>query len=310
MSIARNIQLIYDGLFNSQYPPDQFDERLPNVSTRFVNWPRCRRALMVLADMTWYDFDQDWRYFLEEEKFPRTRPMDLRPEEVDQYMNLLHQVRQDTKEGFRILRAVHPEVPPTEHVVVVEAQDFKSLLHAVQHIEDVCNLASADGAVKISAYHSGSLEIVIAAIGLSLHALSLAISMAEKLRRSPIDKDVRRDKRLLESYGIDNVSEEKLHEDAVTRVRDEFWDEWKGRLDDLIAKEGKKSVAGEVYNRIDKAAILIYENADKATVTWKQPTAVIRGLPNGVEVEYYDDPDLILDKLLELPSPRANEEDH
>lgn len=308
MSIARNVQLIYDGLFNPEYPPDKLDERLANVSIRVVNWPRCRRALMVLDEMNWYNLSSDWRYFLEEEKFPRNRPMDLRPEEVGQYMDLSHQVRIDTDQGFRVLRAVHPEVPPTEHVVVVEAQDFKTLLNAVEHIEDVCNSAAADGAIKISAYHSGSLEIAIEAIGLSFQALSLAISLATMLKNSPIEKDVRRDKQLLENYGVDNVSEEKLYEDVVTRLKAEFWDEWRERMDDLIEKEGKTSVKGEVYNRINRAATLIFQNADKATVTWKQPTAVLRRLQDGLEVEYYDDPNLILDKLLALPSPKDKSE--
>ena len=308
MSIARNVQLIYDGLFNPEYPPDQLEDRLSGVSIRVVNWPRCRRALLVLDGMNWHELDTNWRYFLEEEKFPRNRPLDLRPEEVNQFAILLHQLRAETESGFRVLRAVHPEVPPTEHVVIVEAQDFGTLLNAVEHIQDVCNSAAADGGIKISGYHSGSLEVAIEAIGLSFHALSLAISMAAMLKNSPIEKDIRRDKQLLENYGVDGVSEDKLYEDAVTRLRAEFWYEWKERLDDLIKKQGKESVAGEVYNRINRAAALIYEDATKATVTWKQPTAIIRRLNDGLEVEYYDDPNLILDKILALPSPKDTSE--
>lgn len=308
MSIARNVQLIYDGLFNPEYPPDKLEDRLAGVSMRVVNWPRCRRALSVLDSMTWHQLDNNWRYFMEEEKFPRNRPLDLRPEEVNQYINLLHQLKSDTEQGFRVLRAVHPEVTPTEHIVVVEAQDFKSLLSAVEHIEDVCKLAAVDGAITISSYHSGSLEIAIAAIGISFQALTLTIALAEKLRGSQIEKKIRQYKLLLERYKVEDVSKEKLLEDAIAEVRDEFWDEWKDPLDTLIVKEGKKSQSGEVREKINTAAKRIYENADNGSVTWRLPTAVIRGLPNGLEVEYYDDPELLLDKVLALPSPKGEKQ--
>ena len=82
MSIAEQVQIIRRGLFTEGYDPGEMRQILDNGTQTVVHWARVRPAIVAIGEMPWYDLDQQWQFFLDEERYPVGRPMDLRPDEV------------------------------------------------------------------------------------------------------------------------------------------------------------------------------------------------------------------------------------
>ena len=108
MSLTEQIQMIQDGLFDNKFPPGDLQQVLSNGTQRAVNWRRIRPAVEALRQMSWYQADSQWDFFLDPERYPVGRPMDLRPDEVGTFQDLVQTLVSETTEGIRILSSVHP----------------------------------------------------------------------------------------------------------------------------------------------------------------------------------------------------------
>ena len=70
MSIAEQIQTIKYGLFTDGYPPAEMRQILDNGTQNVVHWVRVRPAVEAIGQMPWYELDHQWRFFLDEERYP------------------------------------------------------------------------------------------------------------------------------------------------------------------------------------------------------------------------------------------------
>ena len=87
MSLTEQIQTVQDGLFDNKFPPEDLQQVLSNGTHRAVNWRRIRPAVEALKQMPWCNVDTQWDFFLDVERYPVGRPMDLRPDEVGTFQD-------------------------------------------------------------------------------------------------------------------------------------------------------------------------------------------------------------------------------
>ena len=90
MSIAKQVQTIRRGLFTDGYNPLDMLQILDNGTQSVVHWGRVRPAVVALREMPWHRLDSQWEYFLDESRYPVGHTIDLRPDEVGTFQNLLH----------------------------------------------------------------------------------------------------------------------------------------------------------------------------------------------------------------------------
>ena len=274
MSISRKIQTIYDGLFDEEHPPHAMEQVLSIGVQQVINWPRLRPALLALDEMPWYDLDAQWQHFLDDAQYPPDRPMKLQDNEVNLFNELISNVQSGTQEGIQVLRSVHPMVPSTDFSVGFEAHDFETLKHITTHIHDVVKHIAVDEPIKIRAVQTGSIEIAVQAMELSGQALALAILLVQAWKQQPINKLVRLLERIQKKNAQNPDSDQDIRESVIEDAREEFW-----RKNDQLLAPGLNKKA------VNSSADLIYEHSDKLGVTWSLPPAVIRMLPDGIEVD-------------------------
>ncbi len=309
MPIAQQVQSINDGLFDPNFPPDDLLQVLDNGTQRVVNWRRVRPAVLALRDMGWYDVDPQWDFFLDTGRYPEGQQLDLRPDEVGIFQDLVHNLVHQTREGMRILSSVQPEISLTDVSVVVSSSDLDTLTAAIQHIQRTVEIASIDDAITISSLQPGSLEIILTAGKISLYGLQLAILMAKVLKDPRTNERVRTLRRLWRrARPDDDVSEETALETVHEEARDNFWQHAEESL--KISVEGVGKSLPEAKSKVNLAAKEIVENADKVDAEWKLPQAVITGLPGGITVSLnYEDPESIGRVIRAIAAPKDNESD-
>ena len=293
MSLAQQIQCINEGLSDRNYPPDQMNQVLDNGTQRVVNWRRVRQAVEALSDMPWYELDSQWEYFLDRDRYPIGQQLDLRPDEVDTFQNLIQVLVNQTRDGMRILSSVQPETSLTDVSVVVDTHDLETLVAAMSHIQRTTELAAASDAIRVSSLQPGSIEIMLTAGKVSLLALELAILLAKTLGDPRTQGKVRGLKRLWQrTRPDDDVADETVVEAVHGEARETFWDNAFETLKE--ATEGAGHNANEAKNKVDLAAREIFENAERVSADWKLPPAVVAGLPGGLTVALnYEDPEAI-----------------
>ena len=79
MSITQQVKSINEGLFNPERPPTTMTEVLDNGTQRVVHWQYIRPAVEALSQMPWHELDNQWDYFMDEERYPVGHYLDLRP---------------------------------------------------------------------------------------------------------------------------------------------------------------------------------------------------------------------------------------
>ena len=178
MSLTEQIQMIQDGLFDNKFPPGDLQQVLSNGTQRAVNWRRIRPAVEALRQMSWYQADSQWDFFLDPERYPVGRPMDLRPDEVGTFQDLVQTLVSETTEGIRILSSVHPKISLTDVTVTIGSTDLKTLTDGIDHVRRTTELAAIDDAITVRSLQPGSIEITLTAGQVSLLALQLAIVLA------------------------------------------------------------------------------------------------------------------------------------
>ena len=308
MSLAQQVQVINDGLFDGSYRPEQMMQVLDNGTQRVVNWRRVRPAVEALSDMPWYKLDPQWQYFLDRDRYPVGQQLDLRPDEVRPFQSLVRNLVDETREGMRILSSVQPEISLTDISVVVDAQNFATLAESMNHIQRTAELAAVDDAITISSLQPGSLEIILTAGEASLFGLQLAIVLAKVLKDPRTNEKARSLKRLWQRTQPDyDITDETVLESVHSEARETFWDNALGSLKATVEDAGKNP--NEAKNKIDQAANEIYQNADRVSADWRLPPAIIEGLPGGITVSLnYEDPELIGRVIRAIAAPREDGE--
>lgn len=293
MSVSQKVQIINDGLFDKDHPPAQMKQVLSIGVHEVVNWPRLRPALIALDEMPWYSLDAQWRHFLDDAQYPTDKPIKLQKNEVGLFQELVRYVQQGTNEGIRVLSSVHPLVPATDFTVSFETHDFETLKHITAHIHEVVKHVAVDEPIKIRAVQTGSIEIAVQAMQLTGRALALAILLVQKWKLEPIDKLVRLLERIQGKHAKNTDTDTEFRESIIEDTREEFWN-----------KNNKLLEPGLNKKAVDSAADLIYKHSDHLGVSWSLPPAVIRMLPDGIEIDIRD-PKYLETALKALSEPKA-----
>ena len=308
MSLAEQIQLINDGLFNPEHSPTELRQVLDNGTQRVVNWRSIRPAIEALQQMPWYQLNQQWDFFMDQERYPIERPMDLRPDEVGTFQNLIQRLINETQEGIRILSSVHPQMSLADVTVTIDSKELRAMGEAIEHIRRTTELAAIDDAITVTTVQAGSIDIILTAGEVSLLGLQSAILLA-KLWKAPNTRD---QVRLLRRWFTRNrpdedVDEETIQETVLDEARDKFWESAFDPFDSAVRNVGKS--VPEAQSKVNQAAKEIYEKSDQVSANWKLPPAIVHGLPGGVTVSLnYDDPEAIGRVIRELATPAENPE--
>ena len=292
MSIAQQVQTIKRGLFTGGYDPLEMRQILDNGTQSVIHWGRIRPAVMALGEMPWFVLDVQWQFFLDEERYPIGRPMDLRPDEVDIFQNLVRNLVNTTRVPMQILMSVHPEESfHYDASVAIDSTELETLEKAIHHVRHTAELAAIDDAVTVSSLQPGSLEIFLEAGKATMMALNLAILLAKAWKSPQIQDGVRILVRYLRRTDND-ADEDEVLATVMGDTQESFWESATEPLEN-VARENNVSVP-EAKNRINQAAKEIYENAEDLSANWKLPPAVVSGLPGGLTVALnYDDPESV-----------------
>lgn len=305
MSIAAQIQTIKHGLFTDGYPPAEMRQILDNGTQTVIHWGRVRPAIEAIGQMPWYELDSQWQFFLNEERYPIGRPMDLRPDEVGTFQNFVRILLNAMREPMRILMSVHPEETSLNDVsVVINSTDLETLERSIPHVRRTIELAAIDDAITVSSLQPGSLEIFLTAGNITMMALKLVILLAKAWKDPKLQDDVRRLMRLSDRAGTD-ADEKTVLDTVMEDAQETFWASAEEPLKSALLESNVNFP--EAQNKINQAAREIYDNAEPASADWKLPPAVVSGLPGGITVALYDTPEAIGRVIKELAAPSHDE---
>ena len=300
MSIAEQVQIIRRGLFTDGYDPSEMLQILDNGTQTVVYWARVRPAVVAAGEMPWYDLSPQWQFFLDEERYPIGRPLDLRPDEVGIFHTLIQNLLAQTLEPMETLMSVHPEeISPDAISVAIGATDLGTLEKAIYHVRHTTEIAAVGDAVSVSSLQAGSLEVFLTAGKATLLALNLAILLAKALKNPQLQDDVRRLVRLRKREA-DDVDEEEALTTVLEDTQETFWETAIKPLQN-VASENNLNIS-EAQNKINAAAREIHDHAEEVSADWRLPPAVISGLPSGLTVALYD-PKVIGQVIKELTAP-------
>ena len=300
MSIAEQVQIIRRGLFTDGYEPSEMRQILDNGTQTVVHWARVRPAIVAIGEMPWYDLNQQWQFFLDEGRYPVGRPMDLRPDEVDTFQNLIQNLVSGTRASMQTLMSVHAEeISPVDISVAIDTTDLETLEQAIHHVRRTAELAAVGDAVSVSSIQAGSMEVFLAAGEATRLALNLAILLAKALKNPQLQDDIRRLVRLRRREA-DDVDEEAVRATVMEDTQETFWETATEPLE-RVARQNNLSVP-EATNKINQAAREIHDNAERVSADWRFPPAVISGLPSGLTVAIYD-ANVIGQVIKELAAP-------
>ena len=295
MSLAERISVINRGFFAANSPADEMKQILPDGTQEVVNWTTVRPALLELDAMSWCQLQEEWRYFLDENRYPIGTTLELTPDRANIFRSITQQLHRQISEPMRVLTSVHPAISEHDVTVTVDSKDLETIEAAVRHVHAVTNLAAIDDAITVASLQPGSLEIVLTAGRVTLLGLGLAITLAKTLKTSRVKDNAQLLMRLLNKRNPDeDISDEEALDTAQEQAKDEFWDLSFPQLQAKFTEAGKDHQVNEAKNRIEQAAKEIVANADKVSVNWKLPAAVIHGLPGGATAHInLDDPEAI-----------------
>lgn len=310
MSLAERISVINRGFFTPGYPAEQMKQILPDGTQEVVNWATVRPALLELDAMPWFQLQDEWRYFLDENRYPVGSTLELTPDRVNIFHSLTRSLRADAEEAIRVLASVHPPISAHDVTVAIDSKDLETIEAAVRHVRRVTELAAIDDAITVSSLQSGSLEIILTAGQLTLNGLNLAIVLAKLLKAPNIKADAQRLLQMLKRrHPDDDTSEEDALEIVHSDAKEKFWGQGLDALQTAFKSAGKGTPeSNEAKNKIELAAKEIHDNADEVFAAWKLPPATVHGLPGGVTVNLnFDNPEAI-GRVIRAIAAAPNEE--
>ena len=284
-------------------------EVLDNGTQRVVHWQYIRPAVEALSQMPWHELDNQWDYFMDEERYPVGHYLDLRPDEVAPFQGLIGTLEDQTQEPMRILTSVQPEVSLTDVWVTIDVSDLPAMAAAINHVQRTAELAAINDAITISSVQSGSFDIILTAGKASLYALQLAIVLARILKAPAIGGKARALKRLWVSVRSDeSVTDDQILEVVHEEAKVDFWENVSESLETIVKATGGE--LPEAQSKINQAAREIYQHADEVSADWKLPPAVITGLPGGMAVMLnLESPEDIGRVVRAIAAPNSPDED-
>ena len=228
--------------------------------------------------------------------------MDLRPDEVGTFQDLVQTLVSETTEGIRILSSVHPKISLTDVTVTIGSTDLKTLTDGIDHVRRTTELAAIDDAITVRSLQPGSIEITLTAGQVSLLALQLAIVLASVWKDSLTAEKIGGLRKLWRRIQPDNdIEEETIQEVVLDDARETFWQSASESLENAVKSVDKHFP--EAQSKINQAAKEIYEHSDSVSANWRLPPAVITGLPGDLVVSLnYDNPEAIGRVIRELAS--------
>ena len=301
MSIAEQVQTIRRGLFTNEYSPLDMRQILDNGTRQVINWGRIRPAVVALSQMPWHELDSQWQYFLNEERYPIGRTMDLQPDQVGTFQNLVQNLINVTNEPMRVLMSVHPEISLNDVSVAINSTNLETLEKAMAHVKRTARLAAIGDEVQVSSVQFGSIEVFLTAGQATVLALNLAILLAKAWKDPQMQGDARRLMRYLRQERDDEVDEKKVLQTAMEDTTESFWETAIEPLQNAATEHNFHTPPAR--NNINAAAKEIYDNAEEVSAEWKLPPAIISGLPNGLTVALYNSPEAIGRVIKELAAP-------
>lgn len=287
MSLAEQIAVINRGFFSANAPADAMEQILSDGTQQIVNWQQVRPALLELEAMPWCQLQSEWRYFLDENRYPVGTPMELTPDRANIFRSLTNQLRQQITEPMNVLASVQPDIPADNVTVKIDATDLETIEKAIGHVREITHLAATDDAISVASLQPGSLEIILTAGPATLLSLRLAIILAKRWKLPRIKDDARRLLQVLKRRNPeDETSEAEVLEELHNEAKDEFWECATEALETVFRNAGKGvHESNEAKNKIEHAAKNIHDNADAVSTEWKlPPAATIQGLPGGMTV--------------------------
>ena len=222
MSIAEQVQTIRHGLFTNEYQPLEMRQILDNGTQQVINWGRIRPAVIALSQMPWHDLDTQWHYFLDQERYPVGRSMDLRPDEVGTFQNIVNNLVSQTREPMRVLMSVHPEISLNDISVAISSTDLETLERAIHHVRRATELAAIEDAITVSSLQPGSLEVFLTAGQSTMLGIQLAIILAKAWKEPQVQNSVKLLLRLAKRQGIDTKEEEAVAT-VLEETQETFW---------------------------------------------------------------------------------------
>lgn len=308
MSLAEQIAIINRGFFSPNAPADEMVQILSDGTRKAINWHQVRPALLELKKMPWCVLDNQWQYFLEEERYPIGTPMELTPDRARIFSSLTNQLRQQITEPMNVLTSVHPEIPADNVTVKIYATDLETIEKAIGHVREVTRLAATDDAISVATLQHGSWEIILTAGPVTLLSLRLAIIMAKSWKHPRIKEAVRLLMQMLKRRNPEeDPSEDEALEVAHEQAKEEFWEHAAETLKTAFRNIDKGDPEfNEAKNKIEHAAKIVHDNADAVSTEWKlPPPATIQGLPGGmtVDLNIYD-PRTLAQVIKAIADPR------
>lgn len=304
MSLAERISIINRGFFCDDYPADKTAQILADGTHEVVNWATVRPALIELQTMPWCQLQSEWEYFLDERRNPIGRTLELTPDRVNMFHRMVNQLKQQIDEPMQALTSVHPAISDGDIIVTINSTDLDTIEAAIKHVREVTKIAAIDDAITVASLQPGSLDIVLTAGQATLTGIQLAIVLAKAMASSKVKEGAQFLLMLLKKRNPDeDINYEESLELAQGTAKEEFWDHSSQELEQTLTALGKQNLVNEAKGKIDKAAEEILNNAEKSSVNWRLPAAVVRNLPNGAAVDIYDStilPDVL--KALRAPS--------
>ena len=310
MSLAERISVINRGFFNSGYLAEEMKQIFPDGTQEVVNWTTVRPALVELDAMPWFQLNDEWRYFLDENRYPIGFALELTPDRVNIFRSITQSLRAEVAEPMRVLASVHPPISEHDVTVTIDSKDLETIETAVRHVRTVTTLAAIDDAITVSSLQSGSLEIILTAGQVTSLGLNLAITLAKLLKAPNIKADARRLLQMLKRlHPDDDTSGEDALEIAHNEAKDEFWEQAFDTLKAAFEIAGKgPHESNEAKNKIELAAKEIHDNADEVFAAWNLPPATVHGLPGGLTVNLnFDNPEAI-GRVIRAIAAAPNEE--
>lgn len=296
MSLAEQIAVINRGFFSDNAPADAMEQILSDGTQKIVNWHQVRPALLELAAMPWCQLQDEWQYFLDENRYPAGTLMELTPQRANIFRSLTHQLRQQITEPMHVLASVQPDIPADNVTVKIVATDLETIEQAIGHVRVVTQMAAIDDAISVASLQPGSMEIILIAGKASLLGLRLAIILAKRWKSPRSKADARRLLQILKRRDpSDDTSEAEVLAAVQDEAKDELWEYATDALQTAFQNAGKGvHEANEAKNKIAHAAKDIYDNADAVSAEWKLPPVTIQGLPGGATAHLnFDDPEAI-----------------
>ena len=306
MSVADQITIINHAFFNPDRPPDEMHQILSDGTAEIANWEIIAPAIKALDAMPWHTLNDDWRFFLAEERVrDGRRTLTLNPDRVHLYRSRTQELVRDISQPMTVLRAVHPTVPENAIIATVQPADIESLVAALEHIQRVSRFA-VDDALTIASLQTGSLEIALIASDLTMRAFEIAIMLSAVWKSPHIREGATKFVRLVRGVNpTTDTSDEELIDQWLEDEKNKIWEAVEQPFREHCISENKNE--HEAKSLVDKAAKELAK-AEEYNTDWQLPRVTVHGLPYGIKLDFITTPSSLSKVIKELAEPPSNQE--